>query len=94
MTIPFEVFGLTSEALVWQAILLTFISFVVGLLGGFVGLALGTMRLPALLLMGITELSSECSVVDIPAFGASNKVGGQHDSGICGRSTFGCLRCR
>lgn len=37
----------------WQAILLTVISLLVGVLGGFVGLALGTMRLPALLLMDI-----------------------------------------
>lgn len=39
--------------LLWQALTLTLISFVVGALGGFVGLALGTMRLPAMLLMGI-----------------------------------------
>ncbi len=45
--------GLASDVLVWQAVLLTAISFAVGLLGGFVGLALGTMRLPALLLMGV-----------------------------------------
>ena len=45
--------GLASDVLVWQAVLLTAISFAVGLLGGFVGLALGTMRLPALLLLGI-----------------------------------------
>ena len=32
---------------------MTFISTAVGVLGGFVGLALGTMRLPALLLMGM-----------------------------------------
>ena len=45
--------GLASDVLVWQAALLTAVSFAVGLLGGFVGLALGTMRLPALLLLGI-----------------------------------------
>jgi len=45
--------GLGSDVLVWQAVLLTLVSLVVGVLGGFVGLALGTMRLPALLLMGI-----------------------------------------
>ena len=45
--------GLGSDILVWQAALLTLVSLVVGVLGGFVGLALGTMRLPALLLMGI-----------------------------------------
>ena len=53
MTSSIDVIGLTSEVLVWQALVLTFISFAVGLLGGFVGLALGTMRLPSLLLMGV-----------------------------------------
>ena len=37
----------------WQVLLLAFISFFVGVLGGFVGLALGTLRLPCLLLMGV-----------------------------------------
>ena len=37
----------------YQLIFLTILSFGVGILGGFVGLALGTMRLPALLLIGI-----------------------------------------
>ena len=41
------------DVLVWQAVILTFVSFAVGILGGFVGLALGTMRLPALLLMDV-----------------------------------------
>ena len=50
---PLEAFGLPSDVLVWQAALLTVISFAVGILGGFVGLALGTMRLPALLLFGM-----------------------------------------
>ena len=53
MTSSIDVIGLTSDVLVWQALVLTFISFAVGLLGGFVGLALGTMRLPSLLLMGV-----------------------------------------
>ena len=53
MTSSIDVIGLTSEVLVWQALVLTFISFAVGLLGGFVGLALGTMRLPSLLLIGV-----------------------------------------
>ena len=52
MTSPLEAFGLPSDVLVWKAVLLTVISFAVGILGGFVGLALGTMRLPALLLLG------------------------------------------
>ena len=44
---------LTSDLLLWQALILTVVSTLVGVLGGFVGLALGTMRLPAMLLMGI-----------------------------------------
>ena len=52
MTSPLDAYGLPSDVLVWQAALLTVISFAVGVLGGFVGLALGTMRLPALLLLG------------------------------------------
>ncbi|MBI2935707.1 MAG: sulfite exporter TauE/SafE family protein, partial [Chloroflexi bacterium] len=43
----------SSEASMWQLLLLVGISFLVGVLGGFVGLALGTMRLPAMLLLGI-----------------------------------------
>lgn len=42
-----------SDVLVWNALVLTIVSLGVGLLGGFVGLALGTMRLPAMLLMGM-----------------------------------------
>ena len=38
---------------VWQAALLTAFSFAVGILGGFVGLALGTIRLPMMLLLGM-----------------------------------------
>ena len=53
MTETLDSIGLWSDVLVWQAVLLTFISFAVGVLGGFVGLALGTMRLPALLLLGV-----------------------------------------
>lgn len=45
--------GLPSDLLLWEAIILTVISLAVGLLGGFVGLALGTIRLPAMLLMGM-----------------------------------------
>ena len=37
----------------WQIAFLAVLSFAVGLLGGTVGLALGTIRLPALLLMGV-----------------------------------------
>ena len=48
-----EVLGLSSDLLLWQFGSLTLFSFAVGVLGGFVGLALGTMRLPALLLLGM-----------------------------------------
>ena len=45
--------GLPSDVMIWHAALLAVISFLVGILGGFVGLALGTMRLPAMLLLGM-----------------------------------------
>ena len=45
--------GLGSDVVVWEVALLTAVSFAVGVLGGFVGPALGTMRLPALLLIGL-----------------------------------------
>lgn len=44
---------LPSSVTVWQALFLGVLSFGVGVLGGLIGLALGTMRLPALLLMGL-----------------------------------------
>lgn len=53
MTIPLQAIGLGADIAVWQAVILTIVSTAVGVLGGFVGLALGTMRLPALLLMGM-----------------------------------------
>jgi uncharacterized membrane protein YfcA len=53
---------LGSDVAIWQVVLLTGVSTMVGVLGGFVGLALGTMRLPALLLMG----------VDAPPAGGTN----------------------
>jgi hypothetical protein len=46
--------GWGSDVLIWNAMVLMIVSLGVGLLGGFVGLALGTMRLPAMLLMGMT----------------------------------------
>ncbi|MBI4307978.1 MAG: sulfite exporter TauE/SafE family protein [Chloroflexi bacterium] len=52
MLLPLTALGLPSDALLWQALFLTTVSFGVGVLGGFVGLALGTMRLPFLLLLG------------------------------------------
>ena len=52
-TMTLSDFGLPSDVVIWHAGLLTAISFLVGVLGGFVGLALGTMRLPAMLLLGM-----------------------------------------
>lgn len=53
MAEPLLSFGLPSELLVWQAIFFTVLSFAVGIVGGMVGLALGTVRLPFLLLLGV-----------------------------------------
>ena len=50
MTISFT---FASDTSVLIALVLTVISFCVGILGGLVGLALGTIRLPAMLLLGI-----------------------------------------
>ena len=52
MTQSLESLGLPSDLLLWQLLFLIVLSFGVGVLGGFVGLALGTMRLPAILLLG------------------------------------------
>ena len=46
-------FEFASGIQLWKALLLTVVSFLVGILGGFVGLALGTIRLPAMLLLGM-----------------------------------------
>lgn len=54
MSEPLTSFGLPSDVLVWQAIFFTILSFAVGVLGGTVGLALGTVRLPFLLLLGMS----------------------------------------
>ena len=43
---------------VWQVLILAVVSLLVGALGGFIGLALGTMRLPALLLMGVNPATA------------------------------------
>ena len=56
----------------WQVLLLGIISFAVGLLGGFVGLALGTMRLPCLLLIGVSPsiaAGTNILVSSLSAFG-------------------------
>lgn len=44
---------ISSDLTTLHLIILAIFSFGVGILGGFIGLALGTMRLPALLLLGI-----------------------------------------
>lgn len=53
MTVPLSAFGLPSPVPLWEAVFLTLLSYGVGVLGGIVGLALGTMRLPFLLLLGM-----------------------------------------
>ena len=53
MSSSLQELGLPSDVLVWQAALLVLVSVVAGVLGGFVGLALGSIRLPALLLLGV-----------------------------------------
>ena len=58
MSVPLSAFGLPSDVLLWQALLLTALSYAVGVLGGFVGLALGTVRLPAMLLLGMPVVTA------------------------------------
>ena len=53
MTAPLSALGLASPVPLWEALFLTVLSYGVGVLGGVVGLALGTMRLPFLLLLGM-----------------------------------------
>ena len=53
MNEPLTSFGIPSDVLVWQATFFTVLSFAVGILGGAVGLALGTIRLSFLLLLGM-----------------------------------------
>ena len=48
-----DILGFDTAVAAWQLALLTAISGAVGVLGGLVGLALGTMRLPVLLLLGV-----------------------------------------
>lgn len=45
--------GLPSNLALWLAALLLGLSLVIGLLGGLIGLSLGTMRLPAMLMLGV-----------------------------------------
>ena len=50
---PLSDLGLASGVLLWQAIALSVLSLGAGVLGGAVGLALGTIRLPFMLLAGM-----------------------------------------
>lgn len=45
--------GLPSSLAIWLAAVLLLLSLVIGLLGGLIGLSLGTMRLPAMLMLGV-----------------------------------------
>ncbi len=70
MNIPLNAIGLGADIAVWQAVILTFVSTAVGVLGGFVGLALGTMRLPALLLMGMAAPTAAGTNIFVSALSA------------------------
>ena len=45
--------GLPSSLAIWLAGVLLLLSLLIGLLGGLIGLSLGTMRLPAMLMLGV-----------------------------------------
>ena len=70
MNIPLNAIGLGADIAVWQAVILTIVSTAVGVLGGFVGLALGTMRLPALLLMGMAAPTAAGTNIFVSALSA------------------------
>ncbi|MDA1348263.1 MAG: sulfite exporter TauE/SafE family protein [Chloroflexi bacterium] len=53
MNLTLDELGLASDLRVWHAVLLTLSSVAIGVLGGFVGLALGSIRLPILLFVGM-----------------------------------------
>ena len=76
MTLPLSELGLHSDVLIWQAVLLTVVSLGVGVLGGFVGLALGTMRLPVLLFLGIPAAAAAGTNIIVST--SSALVGGIH----------------
>lgn len=70
MSLPLNAIGLGAEIALWQAVILTVVSTLVGVLGGFVGLALGTMRLPALLLMGMSAPTAAGTNIFVSALSA------------------------
>ena len=47
---------LPPDLVLWEATVLAMCSFLIGVLGGFVGLALGNIRLPLLLFFGVPSL--------------------------------------
>ena len=71
MSEPLTSFGLPSDVLVWQAIFFTILSFAVGILGGTVGLALGTVRLPFLLLLGMPPRIAAGTNILVSTLGAA-----------------------
>lgn len=69
----FNDLGLPSDVLLWKAGILTTASFAIGVLGGFVGLSLSTLRLPTLLLIGVpAPLAAGTNLI---VSGASSVVG-------------------
>lgn len=70
MAEPLSSFGFPSDVLVWQALFLTLLSLVVGIAGGVVGLALGTVRLPFLLLLGMPPAVAAGTNILVSALGA------------------------
>lgn len=60
----------STDLPVWQILLLALVSVLVGVLGGFVGLALGTMRLPALLLIGVAPSTAAGTNILVSTLGA------------------------
>lgn len=70
MTEPLSSFGFPSNVLIWQALFLTLLSLVVGIAGGVVGLALGTVRLPFLLLLGMPPATAAGTNILVSTLGA------------------------
>ena len=70
MSSPLHEFGLSSDVLLWEAVFLTALSFAVGVLGDFVGLALGSIRLPFLLLLGLPAITAAGTNIIVSAASA------------------------
>jgi uncharacterized membrane protein YfcA len=69
----FDDLGLPSDVLLWKAGILTAASLSIGVLGGFVGLSLSTLRLTTLLLIGVP--APVVAGTNIIVSGASSVVG-------------------